>query len=434
MALYMSKKLEQQLKAVTNELLIHQLTLDNVGAYIFMKDLHGRYTYANKKVRDLFNRTLDEIIGKDDNHFFSLKESDELRVNDNIVLREGISIEKEERNVIMSTGEVRYYWTIKKPLLDEQGKVMGLSGISTDITEQKLLQIKLKEQKILLDTIINNVDAYIYMKDSNCRFLFINDKTAQLFGTTPQQAIGKRSRDILPQDIADNFDIMDSEIINSGEKIEGEESITGEEGDVQYYWSTKVPIKDDEGRVLSFIGFSTDITQLGKQRRALEKTAATDELTSLANRRSFMNSAFNEIKHAKSQQKPLAVMVIDADYFKSINDNFGHHVGDETLKKLAQTFLYCIRKNDLVARIGGEEFAIMLPDTELDMALLVAEKVRKRVEAVHLSDEQHPQPLTVSIGVTIMAESDVTLEAILKRADKALYEAKNSGRNRVCSN
>ena len=429
----MSNKLEQQLKAVTNELLLHQLTLDNVSAYIFMKDLHGRYTYANKKVLELFNCSLEDFVGKDDSQFFSLEESDELRVNDNIVLQKGISIEKEERNVIMATGEVRYYWSIKKPLLDEQGAVMGLSGISTDITEQKLLQIKLKEQKILLDTIINNVDAYIYMKDSQCQFLFINDKTAELFGTTPQEAIGKRSRDILPHEIADNFDIMDSEIINTGNKIEGEESIAADDGSVKYYWSTKVPIKDDDGRVLSFIGFSTDITQLGKQRRALEKTAATDELTKLANRRAFMSKACDEMNHSKHYEQSLAIMVIDVDYFKNINDSFGHHMGDVTLTKLANTFLSCVRKNDLVARIGGEEFAIMLPCTELEMALLVAEKLRKRVEAAHLSDTEHSHPVTISIGVSTMMEPDTSLEDVLKRADEALYMAKNSGRNKVCS-
>jgi diguanylate cyclase (GGDEF)-like protein/PAS domain S-box-containing protein len=430
----MSEKLEQQLKVVTNELLIHQLTLDNVSAYIFMKDLHGRYTYANKKVLELFNCSLDEMVGKDDEHFFSLEESNELRVNDNIVLKKGISIEKEERNIIMATGEVRYYWSIKKPLLDEHGKVMGLSGISTDITEQKLLQIKLKEQKILLDTLINNIDAYIYMKDAKCRFLFINDNTANLFGTTPQNAIGKRTIDILPRDIADNFDIMDSEIINTGNKVEGEESITEKNGDIKYYWSTKVPIKDDEGRVISFIGLSTDITKLGKEKRVLEKTAATDELTKLANRRAFMARASNELDNFKHSEQSLTIMVIDVDYFKNINDRFGHHTGDITLKKLSKILLSCVRKNDLVGRIGGEEFAIILTNTELDMALIVAEKLRKEVAVAHLAGNEHPQPLTISIGVTTVTPQDLSVETVLMRADEALYLAKNSGRNRVCSN
>ncbi len=430
----MSIKLEQQLKAVTNELLIHQLTLDNVGAYIYMKDMQGRYTYANKMVRDLFNCSLEEIVGKDDSQFFSLEESNELKINDDIVLKQGIAIEKEERNVMMGTGEVLYYWSIKKPLLDEHGKIMGLSGVSTDITEQKLLQIQLKEKQILLDTVINNVEAYIYMKDASCRFLFINEKTAQLFGTTAQNAVGKRSRDILPEDIADNFDIMDEEIISSGEKIEGEETITDDDGCVKYYWSTKVPIKDDLGRVISFIGFSTDITKLGEQRRALEERASTDELTKLANRRYFMSTAASELAQAKRQKQPLSLMIIDADYFKDINDNFGHHMGDMALSKLANTFLACVRKHDLVARIGGEEFSILLPDASLKMALKVAEKLRKNVEDTNMEDEKgQPIALTVSIGVTTMGSDEDSLDKALIRADEALYLAKNGGRNRVCS-
>ncbi|MEH6346405.1 MAG: diguanylate cyclase [Bermanella sp.] len=430
----MSIKLEQQLKAVTNELLIHQLTLDNVGAYIYMKDMQGRYTYANKMVRDLFNLTLEELVGNDDSQFFSLEQSGELKINDNIVLNQGVALEKEERNVISGSGEVRYYWSIKKPLLDDQGKVMGLSGVSTDITEQKLLQIQLKEQQTLLDTIINNVDAYIYMKDANCRFQFINERTAELFGTTPKKAIGKRTRDILPLDIADNFDIMDEEIITRGKKIEGEETITGDDGLVKYYWSTKVPIKDEQGRVVSFIGFSTDITKLGEQRKALEERASTDDLTKLANRRYFMSTATSELAQAKRNKQPLSLMVIDADYFKDINDNFGHHVGDIALTKLANTFLACVRKHDLVARIGGEEFSILLPDASLKMALKVAEKLRKKVEDSHLGDEEdHPIPLTISIGVTTMGSDDDSLDKALIRADEALYMAKNGGRNRVCS-
>lgn len=428
----MSDALDKTIKQISNDLLVHQTALDNVSAYIFMKDLKGRYTYANKMVRELFNCSLDEIVGKDDSQFFSLEDSDELTVNDRAVMDQGITIEKEERNVIMETGEVRYYWTVKKPLLDGDGKVIGLNGVSTDISEQKQMQKSLKDNERQLMTIINHVDAYIYMKDDQGKFLFINDKTADLFGVNASDVKGKTSKQLLPPELADNFDILDKEILSKGEKVEGEEIFSSEVSGDRYYWSTKIPIKNEQGKVTSFIGFSTEITKIMEEKKELEEQAATDELTGIANRRQFMALAYNRQNTAIRQASHMSLMIIDLDYFKGINDSFGHHVGDLVLKKVAWELAENVRKNDLVSRIGGEEFAVLLPDTNLEKARYVAEKLRLKIESLVIDEvEDNLINLTASIGV---ASCELVLEGVGKaliKADEALYKAKNNGRNQV---
>lgn len=431
----MSDMLKQQIKQISNDLLIHQTALDNVSAYIFMKDLQGCYTYANKMVRELFQCSLQEIIGKDDSDFFSLKDSDELMINDRIVMTQGISIEKEERNVMLDTGEIRYYWTVKKPLFDDAGDVIGLNGISTDITEQKQMQTRLKNNESQLKTIINHVDAYIYMKDNQGKFLFINDKTAELFGVKAEDVKGKYSREFLPAELADNFDILDEEILRLGKKVEGEERITTENAEDKYYWSTKIPIKNEHDQVESFVGFSTEITQIVEQKKELEEQAATDELTGIANRRHFMSVAYNQQSLAIKHGVSMSVMIIDLDYFKRVNDKFGHHIGDLVLQKVAIELSANVRDSDLVSRMGGEEFAILLPDTSPKKAKRLAQRLCLSVERLVIPEIDDGQSnLTVSIGVATCELIPEGVGKALIKADEALYRAKNNGRNQVETN
>ena len=121
--------------------------LDQTGAYIFTKDIAGVYTYVNQKVEELFGETLANIVGKDDSHFFDLDLAHDLRLNDRLVIDEGKVIEKEEKNIIKSTGEIRYYWTVKKPLYNNFGQIIGMCGISTDITERKAMEATLRNNE-----------------------------------------------------------------------------------------------------------------------------------------------------------------------------------------------------------------------------------------------------------------------------------------------
>ncbi len=424
----MDKKVDQDPSSIIyQEIHLDQLALDNVSVYIFMKDLNGCYTYANKMVRDLFNCTQDEIIGRDDSYFFSLDQSNELAVNDRLVMDKGVSIEKEERNVIMETGEVRYYWTVKKPIYDSNGKIIGLNGVSTDITEQKRMQFSLTEKERLLKTIINNVNAYIYMKDRKGRFLFINDMTAELFGIQADEAKGKSTKDILPKEIADNFDILDEQVIRTGEKVEGEETVTNENGDDRFYWSTKIPLFDEVGQLSSFIGFSTEITKIIEEKKEFEEQAGTDALTGVVNRRQFMTVAYQKQQDALRSGTGMSVMILDLDYFKKINDQYGHHTGDKVLKVVAETLRNGVRQVDLIARMGGEEFAVLLPNTQLDEAIQVAEKLRLKIEKLNVDNVQ----VTASIGVTCCALESEGLSKALIKADEGLYLAKHKGRNTV---
>ena len=426
----MTDTLKQKIKQISHELSIHQTALDNVSAYIFMKDREGRYTYANKMVRELFDSSLEEIIGQDDSAFFSLDDSDEITVNDTYVMVNGVTIEKEERNVIMETGEVRYYWTIKKPLFDENNKVIGLNGISTDITEQKQMQTNLKDNEQQLKTIINHVDAYIYMKDREGKFLFINDKTADLFGVKACEVKGKTTKQLLPPELADNFDILDHKILASEEKVEGEEVFSNELGTDKYYWSTKIPVKNEKGKLVSFVGFSTEITQIVEQRKEFKAQASTDELTGIANRRHFMSEAYTKQVSAIQSGSSMSVMIIDLDYFKQVNDSFGHHVGDAVLKEIACELTKNVRSNDLVARMGGEEFAVLLPCTSLHKAKLVAEKLRLKITSLVIP-EKKDLSLTASIGVASCELHPEGVGTAMIKADEALYRAKRNGRNQV---
>ncbi|MBI3926928.1 MAG: diguanylate cyclase [Armatimonadetes bacterium] len=164
----------------------------------------------------------------------------------------------------------------------------------------------------------------------------------------------------------------------------------------------------------------------------VHKLATIDELTQVANRRSFFDHAERELKRARRYDHPMAAIMIDIDHFKSFNDRYGHAIGDEVLREVARRSGESLRTVDLLARYGGEEFAVLLPQTALSGAVTVAERLRRAIAERPLESVAGPLELTISLGVA-EREAPEDISALLNRADGALYAAKSGGRNRVCT-
>ena len=166
--------------------------------------------------------------------------------------------------------------------------------------------------------------------------------------------------------------------------------------------------------------------------RRYEALSLTDSLTSLHNRRAFDQEFASRFEQARRYARPLSLAIIDLDYFKSINDQFGHSAGDGVLRAIAQILDHGTRRSDFLARIGGEEFGVLLPETSLFEALHFAEKIRATIAGATIRTDDFPHQVTVSIGVANVPHSSVTTpEQLFNAADQALYRAKARGRNRI---
>ena len=182
-------------------------------------------------------------------------------------------------------------------------------------------------------------------------------------------------------------------------------------------------------------GYCLIVRDMSGQRGAAEEArqaAVCDHLTGIGNRRAFFEAAETELRRWRRLPRPLSLVMIDADHFKKINDTHGHAVGDAVLRHISRLMGVTFRQVDVMARIGGEEFAVLLPSADLASAQRVAERLRAALDAQPAPTDAGPVRCTVSIGIATMDEATPSVEALLKRGDEALYAAKHSGRNRVC--
>lgn len=181
------------------------------------------------------------------------------------------------------------------------------------------------------------------------------------------------------------------------------------------------------GRMLIY----SDVTDIVRHAEELERLATTDGMTGVYNRRHFLTLADREWAKARRYDRPLSFLMIDIDHFKSINDDFGHQIGDDMIVHLASLARDCKRECDVLARIGGEEFALLLPETDVAEAQVIAERLRAEVAATSLLAEAGAISATISIGVATSSAEMTDISDMMKAADRALYDAKRAGRNRV---
>jgi diguanylate cyclase (GGDEF)-like protein/PAS domain S-box-containing protein len=290
----------------------------------------------------------------------------------------------------------------------------------------------LKESEKRLSDILENVTAYIYTKDTQSRYLFANRLLRERFAAPMEEIVGYDDTKFFDADTAANMRKDDLRVLQNGETLQTEEAnfnlLTG---GTDVFLSVKLPLRHEDGSIYALCGISTDISERKDREEHMQHMAQYDALTHLPNRALFNDRLQQAIIAAQRNKAHLALMFIDLDKFKPVNDTYGHGVGDLLLKEVALRIQDCLRESDTAARIGGDEFVILLSAIETQQD---ASKVGEKI--LHALNQPfwlagHTLQISASIGVAVYPEHGSDEKHLVKSADIAMYHAKKNGRNNV---
>jgi diguanylate cyclase (GGDEF)-like protein/PAS domain S-box-containing protein len=290
-------------------------------------------------------------------------------------------------------------------------------------------QNQLRDKNQLLNSIIDNIPHMIFLKSaSELRYVLFNKGGEKLFGLDNDALIGRNDYDFFPKEQADFFAKKDRETLQSNDLLDiPEESIETSQG-TRILHTKKISLRNEAGLPQFLLGISEDITQRKQAEDRIEKLAHYDQLTGLPNRILLSDRIKYLLNHAQRNNESLAVMLLDLDHFKSINDTLGHTVGDQLLIEIAKRLKAAIGGEDTVSRSSGDEFIFLFPDTDANMAMHIATKLISEV-SIPATISQHELVITPSIGIAIYPFDGENFETLLKNADTAMYQTKRFSRN-----
>lgn len=313
------------------------------------------------------------------------------------------------------------------------------SGFIRDLEERRARSLRVEtEQRNLeeyLDPILLNIPVGLaILEGPDNKYFRINNILAEINGLSMEEHLGRPLAEVLPDAAPDILPSI-SKVLKTAKPIPQREFSTRLPKDPQverHFIDTFFPILGNEGKPVAVGVVVIDITERKELELRLSELIIVDPLTGIFNRRHFEDIAPIEFSRARRYKHALSVLMFDIDKFKKVNDTYGHHAGDEILKEVNGVVSEVLRDNDILFRVGGEEFAVLLIETELEHAGRVAHRMRKNiVNNVFSHDGGEPIRLTISVGVSEIHDSDTGFEEAWKRADRALYKAKENGRDRV---
>lgn len=312
---------------------------------------------------------------------------------------------------------------------DIAGQPLRAVGIHQNIHERKAAQARDR----LLVSALQAVGHGIVITDINATIEWVNPAFEKLTGYSLAEAVGSKPKELIQSGLqGGRFYQKMWETILGGKTWCGELVNRRKNGEFYHEELTIAPVKGENGIITHFVGVKHDISERKSMQEKLWKMATSDFLTGLINRRYFMIKLEEEFSRVqRSHDYQVTVLMLDLDYFKRVNDSYGHAIGDALLKHVTNIIRNNLRKTDAAGRLGGEEFSIFLPNTPILAAKIFAERLCKQIQDSPLQLETFTVKITVSIGIALMDNTDASCDAVLIRADNALYKAKASGRNRV---
>lgn len=407
----------------------YRTLVDNSHDGIVISSAMGRLLYANTRAHEMFGYSPAEAIGMHVEEFFFPEDFPLVRklIGSSEVKTYQIRMRRKDGSVINvenSRTPVQY-----------QGEPAILINIR-DLTDREEVSALIKYNEERLQMALDSTDYGLWELNLTTGKLDLPVKVmCGNFGYQSSElpsSMKELQSIIHPDDRTLTHGLLQSFLKGGAPTFRHEFRISDRKG--AWRWTSiygRIVQRAGNGDSERMLGVMQDITERKTAEGQLRKLATTDSLTSLFNRRYFMDLAKREFVRSKRYGVPLSLMSIDVDHFKNINDTHGHSVGDGVLQAIAQTGLESLRSVDIFGRIGGEEFAVLLPETKEAKAREVAERFRRSIAGI-----KHPKAhdaeihCTISIGVAQL-EEDKNVESLLKRSDKALYKAKANGRNRV---
>lgn len=400
-----------------------------------LPDSRGITTFY--KVYDAFpNVPVVILTGQDDNK--TVMEAMRLGAQDYLVkgkIRKNLLLRSLKYSVERNRSEV---------LLREKNKELEMFNHKLGEMIQTANQMKMDAEVAAteLNQIFNNTADAMWVLDNNLTIMKINDAFLNFLGRTRKETVNKECKEVFHCSLCDGPNCLLKLIENSTDRVEHELKATSRNGTETHFIMTATQFKTLSGKMIGVIANYTDITNLKnaeallkEKNQELERLSNLDGLTKIANRRRFDECLKQEWKRLAREKKPLSLILCDIDFFKLYNDHYGHQAGDDCLIEVAGAIEESLKRPaDLAARYGGEEFGIVLPNTLAKGAMFLADLVRNRVrdlKIVHAKSKTDTY-VTLSIGVSeVIPNINNTPEELLLRADKALYKAKDMGRNQV---
>jgi diguanylate cyclase (GGDEF)-like protein/PAS domain S-box-containing protein len=332
-----------------------------------------------------------------------------------------------------------YIWIYSRGrpyLFDKDGQPLRAIGTDTDITQLKTIEAELATEKERLRVTLQSIADGVITTNAEGRIVFLNQPAEQMTGWSLKDAAGKPIRDIfrsVDDDAAGKVCDLAVRCLDDGQihRQGGFSKLSSRLGADRYIRETAAPVRTEEGKIIGAVLVFQDATQRRNMQIALEYSAMHDQLTGLPNRTALEHRLGIAIADARETGEEHALFLMDLDHFKAVNDGAGHAAGDALLKEIGKCITACCRKNDCVARIGGDEFVVVLDRCNMKSARRIAQKMVRNISALKFTWQKQSFRVGASIGIAAIDGSITDQLELHKLADAACYSAKRNGRNCV---
>jgi len=383
--------------------------LDSVSDLVFLKDLNGIYIDCNSKFAELNGLPKEQIIGKNDYELYDKTIAERYVQDDANIINMGVPSDFEAW-VKHPNGKPVFYSTLKSPYRDASGNIVGILSISRDSTEKKLLEMKLLDREKYLASILDTTHDCFWLIDFNGKILDVNNATCNTLGYSRDELVGTHIKELNEsfgnQENLDHFIEelkIDSNLIETTIKKKNGNLI-----DVE----VSASILNDGKQFI--VCFSRDVTEKKNKLKYIQRLSYHDFLTGLYNKR-YMEA--NTKRMDTESNLPISMILLDMNNLKVTNDTFGHNIGDQVIKEVAKTIKGCFRQDELVGRVGGDEFLIVLPNVGEEETIKIIRRIKDAISTIDMS----PVVISLAAGYGIKKFQDETLEEVEEKADNMMY-------------